>query len=124
MQQNQSKGNHGNPTGVKSYPTLKYSAGGVQQSGQSNATSTLRAAKNEAAIVKAHRKLRLKSPAPSSAKCISRQAPPLLPTYSSQSFRSRRRAANLLAALAAVFVFCWLPYVICAFWEIFANEES
>ncbi|CAG7819371.1 unnamed protein product [Allacma fusca] len=78
----------------------------------------LRAARRETSIIRAHRRLRKKLSNPM------KPPPPLLPTYSSQSFRSRRRAANLLAALAGVFVFCWAPYVVCALWDMFAKDNK
>ena len=82
----------------------------------------LRAAKHEASIIRAHRRAHRKLLV--TQKVLTKQPLPILPTYSSQSFRSRRRAAKLMAALAAVFVFCWAPYVICALWDILSSDKS
>lgn len=69
--------------------------------GGGHKNSTLRAARRETSIIRAHRKLRKKLASSSTAShhhglSLGKAPPPLLPTYSSQSFRSRRRAANLL----------------------------
>jgi hypothetical protein len=71
-------------------------------------TTHLRATRSERTIVRANRRLR-------PARNLSRPVrPPLVKTYSAQSFRSRRRLATMLMALVAVFAACWIPYVTCS----------
>jgi len=113
--------------GAKLLSTFRSHLSSEPNSGSADNNNTLKALKRETSIIRAHRKLRKKLNVSSAAIPLSstRLAPaPTLPTYSSQSFRSRRRAANLLAALAAVFVFCWAPYVACAILEMFLVDKS
>lgn len=131
LQHSHNNASQGSYRGVKSLATPrsgKLSNASVNGGGGSHKNSTLRAARRETSIIRAHRKLRKKLASSSATHhhgiSLGKAPPPLLPTYSSQSFRSRRRAANLLAALAGVFVFCWAPYVACALWEMFVTEKS
>ncbi len=114
---------------LKSYPSLRqnYGRGRPGNPGPSCPSTIsqkpLRATKREGSIIRAHRRAHKKLLV--TQKALTKQPLPILPTtYSSQSFRSRRRAAKLMAALAAVFILCWAPYVICAIWDIFSLDKS
>lgn len=76
---------------------------------QANLQAThLRAIRSDRTIVRANRRLR-------PARNLSRPVrPPLVKTYSAQSFRSRRRLATMLMALVAVFAACWIPFLTCS----------
>ncbi|XP_035702068.1 uncharacterized protein LOC118433842 [Folsomia candida] len=122
-QQSLAKSAEGSRRGIKSLTTFRSEAS-VSKTDNNN---MLKASKRETSIIRAHRRLRNKLNVPVGAPLTAKMPPaPLLSTYSSssQSFRSRKRAANLLGALAAVFAFCWLPYVVCALLEMFLKEKS
>jgi hypothetical protein len=74
---------------------------------QTLAAQSVRTIRSDRSIVRAHRKMR---PARNFSRPI---RPPLVKTYSAQSFRSRRRLATMLMALVAVFAACWVPYLTC-----------
>lgn len=78
----------------------------------------LRATRHERSIIRAHRKLRRRQQVQVQQLQLQQQhRPSLLKTYSNQSFRSRRRLANLLVILVVVFVACWLPFIAVSLWE-------
>jgi hypothetical protein len=110
--------------GIKLLSTFRSHLSDPNSTASSDNNNTLKAMKREGSIIRAHRKLRKKLNVSTAAIPLSSTRLTPTPLQSSQSFRSRRRAANLLAALAAVFVFCWAPYVVCAILEMFLKDKS
>ncbi|XP_076043036.1 cholecystokinin receptor type A isoform X2 [Oratosquilla oratoria] len=67
------------------------------------APAPLKPARSIKTIIRAHRKLRIRRGARTSS---------ILASYRAHSVETRRRLANLLLWLIAIFVVCWMPYVI------------